>query len=120
MKNLDELRKPVKKFCELKIPYDWDEISLEEAQFLDDIIDEIDALEPKISKFEAMAMLNNMGLSDLDGVGLSIGNCVCDSPDWPFDEVLYIDMPSDPLADFKIGSLGFGLHYRFTSEKILQ
>jgi hypothetical protein len=99
------------------MPYDWDEISLEEARFLDDILDEIAALEPKISKFEAMAMLNNIGLTDLDGVGLFIGNCVCNSRDWPLAEVLYLDRPSDPLAEFKIECLGLGLRYRFTSEK---
>jgi hypothetical protein len=117
LENLDELREPIKKFCEIKFPYDWDEISNEEAEFLDAITDEIASLEPRISKVEALAMLNNIGPTDLDGVGLSITNCVYESRDWPIEEVLYINKPSDPLSEFKLECLGSGLRYRFTSEK---
>jgi hypothetical protein len=116
MENLNKLRAPVKKFCELTMPYDWDAISLEEAALLDSTSDEIASLQPKISKLEAMAILNNIGLTDLDGLGRFIVNCVINSRDWPFEDVLYIDRPSDPLSEFKTECLGLGLSYRFTSE----
>lgn len=116
MDDLYELREPVKRFCELEIPYDWDEVSFEEAKFLCSVIDEVAALEPKISKIEALAMLNNIGPTDLDGVGLSIADCVYNSRDWPIEEVLYINKPSDPLSEFKLECLGSGLNYAFTSE----
>jgi hypothetical protein len=117
MDNSDELRAPVRRFCELTMPYDWDAISLEEAALLDSTTEQIASLQPKISKFEAMAILNNIGLTDLDGLGRFLVDCIINSRDWPFEDVLYIDRPSDPLSEFKDECLGLGLSYRFTSEK---
>lgn len=112
------IRKKIKDFLSTEIPNGWDYLSNTEIEDVDSKFRGVFGLEP-LTKEEALAVANHMGMTDLDGLGQSLGGSIASASEWPYrmTELFHIDNFSEPLCDIKRETFYAGACYKFHSFK---